>query len=466
MPLPEALVSEIRQSQRAPRDWFSLEEIKRRDPDLEVAARYIQRTTGRELIVPRDKKQLYERLDDWAARLLEHEVRWYEQKIWELCSENSSVPTPEEDVILRDEMSRYIKASAEQLKEEISRVTEYTPHKYELRSKLDSTAERLSAEMSVTMLLAGEISRLELLDSGYEPVDRTGYAQTRIERFFSANYSRIPHPFNDKEFLNLPPELLGGVIRLITHVVFRKIEEPRLQGLETRFVSVFLRYLSCSRERSGAVVEQVAALFEPFLKKLAFVFKIDDREGNPVWKSGLDGLIAGLGLSSSDLRKSERAYWQARTVEDGVLRLAYQLRHKGAHEAHEYAYYELERHAYFVFGAVLVSCKVLAECNREIAKVTEHQGDVDAVRELFVRIDELTIGPDGPRERSRTVGPPSRLQKLLSFSSRSQAGWPNCSARLRSLLESEYESVKSELLDADREAHLEAYLDAMRDEEY
>ena len=36
---------------------------------------------------------------------------------------------------------------------------------------------------------------------------------------------------------------------------------------------------------------------------------------------------------------------------DAVFRLAYQLRQKGAHEAHDYPYYERERHAYFVFAA-------------------------------------------------------------------------------------------------------------------
>lgn len=467
MPLPEALLAEVRQFHRRPSDWFSIEEIKRRDPELEVAARYIQTTTGKELVVPRDKKQLYEKLEDWAARLLEHEVRSCEQKLWELCSENSCVPAAEDDVILRDQMTQYIKTSAEQLKGEIAYVTQYKPDKWSGSwSKLDRTVERLSAEMSVTMLLAGEIMRLEMLDSGYEPVDRTGYAQVRIERFFSTNYSKIPHPFDDNSSLSLPPELLKRAIRLITHVVFRKIEEPRLQGFERKFVSVFLRYLLCSRESSGAVVEQVTALFEPFLKKMSFVFKICDTKGNPVWTLGLDGLIHGLGLSSSDLRGTDYAYWQARPVEDGVLRVAYQLRHKGAHEAHEYAYYEVERHAYFVFAAVVVSCKTLTEANPEVANIVDHQGDVDAVRDLFVRIDELAVGPDGPREGSRGGVVPSRLRKLLGLSSRAQAVWPNCSAALRSLLDSEYTAVKSELTDADRETDIEAYLDSMRGDEY
>ena len=84
---------------------------------------------------------------------------------------------------------------------------------------------------------------------------------------------------------------------------------------------------------------------------------------------------------------------------------------------------------------------------------------------MFVRIDELTIGPDGPRG-SLTTGVPNRLGKLVGFSNRAQAVWPNCSARLCDFSRSEYISVKSELTEADREANIEAYLDSMRDDEY
>jgi len=173
-----------------------------------------------------------------------------------------------------------------------------------------------------------------------------------------------------------------------------------------------------------------------------------------------------MGLSSGNLREAENGYWQARPVEDAVLRVAYQLRHKGAHEAHEYAYYELERHAYFVFAAILVCCKILVEARSDIAKAVDDQGEVDAVRDLFIRIDELSIGPNGPRRDSRSGVPPSRLQKLLGFNSRAEAVWPNCSATLHDLLESEYISVKDELADADREAAIEAFLESQRGDEY
>ncbi len=99
--------------------------------------------------------------------------------------------------------------------------------------------------------------------------------------------------------------------------------------------------------------------------------------------------------------------------------------------------------------------------------MVDHQNNVDAVRDLFVRIDELTMGPDGPRLTSTTSVAPTRLQKLLTLSGRAQAIWPNCSSALFDLLQSEYLSVRDQLIDHDREADIEAYLESVRpDDEY
>lgn len=229
-------------------------------------------------------------------------------------------------------------------------------------------------------------------------------------------------------------------------------------------MNVFLRYLTCSRESSTSVAEQVAGLVEPFLKKLCFVFQLNDASGKPLWPFSLDGLIAGLNLSDADLKTSDRSYWEGCSVQDGVLRLVYQLRHKSAHEAHDYPYYESERHAYFVFASLVLACMAALQANKDVSKVVEYQETADALRELFVRIDELMLGPDGPRLSSKAGNPPDRLQKLLILTERTQAMWPNCSSRLFELLESEYYSIRHELLESDREADIEAYLDSMRDD--
>jgi len=465
VPIPEALLADIRGLARKSADWFSIDEIKKRDPDLEVAARYIKKGTGEELIVPRNQQQVHERLEDWAARLLEREVRLYEDRLWELCSENSAVPSTRDDTILKEDLRQYLDVTVRDLQTAIAQHSQYTPPTYGM-AQLKNTVARLETELLITLPLAAEITRLEMLNSGYDPIDRIGYAQIKIERFLSKSCVRIPHPFNEKESATLLPAALQRAIRLFMYVVFKKVEEPRLKGFEDKFVSVFLRYLTSSRESSGSVVEQISALLEPFLKKLSFLFAVKDANSKLLWPSALDPLIAGLHLTTSDLRKSDKTYWLARPTHDAVLRLAYQLRHKGAHEAHDHPYYEHERHAYFVFAAMVLACATLLQAHADIAKTVDHQETADALRDLFVRIEGLILGRDGPRISGPRNVPPTRLEKLVELANRAQAIWPHCSTSLPDLLEAEYNAVREQLAEADREAEIEAYIDAMRSDEY
>ena len=466
MPIPGPLLAELRQIGREPSHWFSIDEIRKRDNTLE-AAQYIQKTTGKQFIVQRNSDDLYRRLEDWASRLLMQEVRLFEHQIWVALSAYSVVPTEEDDEALRDIPIDFMETSVTGLREIIAEFCKYAPDKsYEASFELSRATQSLRDELSTTIPLAGELSRLEMMDSGHIALDTIGHGQIRIDRFFERNFSTILHPFDPKTQKDLASDRFKEAIRLLTYVVYKDVEEVRLVGFRDKFVSVFLRYLSCSRESSSPVVEQISTLVEPFLKKLSFLFNLNDADGNPLWHCGLNPLFSGLKLSAADLRKSDAAYWQARTVEDAVFRFAYQLRHKAAHEAHEYAYYERERHAYYVFAAILLSCHVLVQSMPELKDAVDIQENVDEVRDLFVRIDELTFGPDGSRLDSTRSVALTRLEKLLHSSSRAQVVWPNCSAKLRDLLENEYLAVKSELVEADREADLEAYFESMREEEY
>jgi hypothetical protein len=186
----------------------------------------------------------------------------------------------------------------------------------------------IAQEISITIPLAGEIARLESVESGYDPIDSLGYAEIRIERFLRSNFSKIPHPFDPARICTVPAAELTKAIRLLTFVIFKNVSETRLVGLERRFVSVFMRYLSCSRESSGPVVDQVVSLFEPCLKKLAFLFDIKNGSGGSIWGSGLSDLLPGLKISAVNLKEAGESYWKTQSVEDGVLRVAFQLRHK------------------------------------------------------------------------------------------------------------------------------------------
>lgn len=401
MSLPKEVLAEIQGLLRKPSEWFSVPEIRKRRPEL-FASEFVKRATGEHFSVPHQPDQVRRDLESFAAGLLERELRTYEVEIARVLADNSVTPSPADDAVLVSTLAQYAKEAVEEIRSQIRAFVGKTD--YELAgawSKLEETGKRIASELSVTVRLAGEISRLEIVEAGYETPSETGFAQTKIERFCS-QYSKIRHPFNVGQRLELSPVELRNATRLLLYVVFQQVKEHRLTGFESKFVSTFSRYLTCPRDLSASAIEQVAALFDPFLKKLALLFDVRDAANNPIWPNGLDGLTAGLHLTAADLRNADDVYWRTQGVEDAVLRLAYQLRHKGAHEAHEYPYYERERNAYFVFAALLVAAKILIAARPEVAKAIAHQSDVDSIRDLFVRVDELVEGPDGPRVGAET----------------------------------------------------------------
>jgi hypothetical protein len=79
MPLSKEQLGEIQQLQRKPSDWFSIAEIIKRDPQL-LASHFIHRAMGQQLAIPHESREVYRKLDIWAARLLEQEVRLYEMR--------------------------------------------------------------------------------------------------------------------------------------------------------------------------------------------------------------------------------------------------------------------------------------------------------------------------------------------------------------------------------------------------
>jgi hypothetical protein len=465
MSLSPAQLEEVRQLQRPFDQWFSIDEIVKRDQDL-LASRFIHRDSGQEISFPHAAQDIYRKLEVWASRLLEQELRAYEARIAEKYVVESLTPTSDDDVAVAAIVTLYLQNSVDAIREKIADFSQYQVQDWENSwSSLRKMARRLRSELTVTIPLNGELTRLELAETGYEPLDRIGYAQTKMERFYS-HYGRIPHPFDSAQSLVLSSDELKRAVRLLSYVVFRTVSEPRLSGYENKFVSAFSRYLTCPRDASSSTVEQVASLFEPFLKKAAFLFDVRGATGNPLWGMGLTDLLPKMLLVSADLKKDDALYWGTQKTEDAVFRVAFQLRHAGAHEAHDAPFYERERHAYFVFAALLIACLILIKTNSKVLDVVQHQGHVDFVRDLLVKIEELVEGPYGPRidvEKSTNL---TRLGKLLRFAERAQALWPTCSTALAEALDSEYLSVKEELTEEDREADIESYLEDMRGSQY
>ena len=442
-----------------------IEDIVKRDRQL-LASHFIHRASGQEVSFPHPAQDVYRKLDAWAACLLEQEVRLYEMRINEKYVQESVAPTVENDAAVVTVVTDYFDNTEQAIKKEIAFFAQHQEEDWERSlSKLTKVAKRLRSELSITLRLNGELTRLELTDSGYEPLDRIGFAQTKVERFYS-HYHQIPHPFDSKCNLRIAPDELNRAIRLLVYIIFHPMGEPRLSGYENKFVSTFSRYLTCARDTSSSTVEQVAALFEPFLKKMSFLFDLRGANGRPIWGAGLNDLLPTMQLTAANLKNEDAAYWQVQPVEDAVFRLAYQLRQKGAHEAHDFPYYERERNAYFVFSAILVSCLIMLKTKPNILDTITHQAHVDFVRDLLVKIEELVEGPYGPRIDDKPTAKPTRLGKLLNFAERARALWPTCSRALAEGLESEYLSVKEELTEEDREADIESYLEDMRGDQY
>ena len=456
MAVPKELLDEIQRLLKKPAEWFSIPEIQKQRPQL-LANKYSHQPD-----------QIRRDLERVAADLLERGLRKYEAKIAQVLADNAVISSPEDDAALVRGIADYAATAVGEIQNEINKFVARPDHELVgAWSTLDETGKRIASELSVTVRLAGELSRLEILDAAPEDSMGSGSAQTRIERFLS-QYSKIPHPFDPSRQLELRPAELKNATRLLLHVVFHPVKEPRLSGFESKFVSTFMRYLNCPRDLSMSAVEQVAALFEPFLKKLAFLFLFDVRDSanNPIWRNGLDGLIRGLGLTTADLRQTQEDRWKNQNVEAAVLRVAYQLRHKGAHEAHEYPFYERERNAYFIFSALLIVARIMIATRPEAAAAIARQNDVDSLRDLFVKVEELLEGPYGPRTHTEAPAVPSRLDKLLALTRRAQAIWPTSSHQLLQGLESEYFSVRDGLIESDREAEIESYLEDMREREY
>lgn len=115
---------------------------------------------------------------------------------------------------------------------------------------------------------------------------------------------------------------------------------------------------------------------------------------------------------------------------------------------------------------MLIASHILIKTDSKVLAVVNHQGHVDFVRDLLVKIEELVEGPYGPRIDMRKSANLTRLGKLVTSAERAQALWPTCSTSLAEALESEYLSVKEELTEEDREADIESYLEDMRGSQY
>lgn len=144
--------------------------------------------------------------------------------------DESLTPTTAEDASVLGIVTDYMESTERPIRSAIASFTNHAEEDWERSwSKLRQTAQSLRVELSTNIQLNGELTRLEAADRGYEPLDRIGFAQTKIERFY-AQYQKIPHPFDDKRGLPITSDDLNRAVRLLVYVVFHPVKEPRLSG--------------------------------------------------------------------------------------------------------------------------------------------------------------------------------------------------------------------------------------------
>jgi hypothetical protein len=192
-------------------------------------------------------------------------------------------------------------------------------------------------------------------------------AEQGLRIYCSRHLGKIFNPFNKDIYRDFSREEIDLSLDFLTHVLRKEIDEPRLQELDEKFYSAFEQYLTTSRLYFGSVlngIERLSSLFEPFLKKVVYIyFKAKRLPGTktPLWHAGIDQILNTFGFIKAEIKNDKDEYWIKQPFEQAIFRLEYVTRHKGVHESHFYTLEQVENIAnsiiasYFLVSFFLVS---------------------------------------------------------------------------------------------------------------
>ncbi len=465
MSIPLAILGEIQERYKSISQHFSIPDERKLDKALDWHLGSITRLDIKTDPADRSATEAYRKLEERATKLLMIEFRKFEQIAWDVFQENFHIPSPEEDEQLSETIMVMVRQLCSELSSAITDVTKYEPDdQYWRPFPLREAHDKIKQEATTYAVMRGELLRLESVEVKPNPFGRSGSQRAQIENFFLHHFSHLQHPFDaQRDAKRLDPNLIEQSVRLLTYVVFKDEEEPRLRGFERKFVATFTHYLFCSRLSVGSVAsvaEQLCNLLEPFLKKYALVFcpkQTLPLSREPLWHAHLDQLFQGLNICNADWKKSDQLYWREQAIEDAILREAYKGRNIGSHEAHMMTLYDAEKVAHSALGAILISCLKFIASNPETEPVVVGRSIADQMLDVFPLIEE--IDPEFYFSRRSQTELPERFDKLYEVSNRAKAIWPICSSRLHELMYSEYLFLRNERAEVDRESYLQAYLE-------
>lgn len=127
----------------------------------------------------------------------------------------------------------------------------------------------------------------------------------------------------------------------------------QLEGLSLRFYDSFAAYFSCNRINKGELINAFSNMvkcFEPYVKKVASI-----KAGDPKYiNMSLNAEVISRAVSfSSDVNKHQDAYWSGKPVHEACVRSVFPFRHMEAHEARDYASFEMDRVVHYMFASII-----------------------------------------------------------------------------------------------------------------
>jgi len=236
-------------------------------------------------------------------------------------------------------------------------------------------------------------------------VSKTFKQMELFERYCTTYLSRVAHPFGGQQAIEFGRAGLERAIACVRLVLATPVQEPRLSGLNDRFLDAFRAYIQTPRDQEGALlnaVEKLAQLVEPYLKKLVLLFYgtrtiQQGTSSRPLWYLGTEQILRELGLTTCNLKERQDSYWAKQPAEAGIWRIAYVSRHKGTHEAHTLDLPSLERTAVAVTTAFLVAARHAISDPQSSAGTHQHLQDALRFRELLrVRADTYHVTGELP----------------------------------------------------------------------
>jgi hypothetical protein len=173
-----------------------------------------------------------------------------------------------------------------------------------------------------------------------------------IREYLIHHFSAVSSPFS-KTVVKLSKSDLQKAAEKLFEYLDTDVGLKQLEGLSLRFYDSFAAYFSCNRINKGELINAFSNMvkcFEPYVKKVASIKARDPK----YTKMSLNTEVISRAASfSSDVNKHQDDYWNSKPVHEASIRLVFPFRHMEAHEARDYASFEMDRIVHYMFASII-----------------------------------------------------------------------------------------------------------------